>query len=323
MSSGGAEQAQPRGCGNVRTVSKPGVSQSKFNIESVLCGDGSRHNGVSLNNLVFYASGRIDGGRESYHQIDPSSLALSTRGATMGGNWRTRPITEAAKKRPMTEVPRITIPSNKRENRTYKQKKLRQAALAWMFVNRGVALSVGGPGSREGIPNVSQYYAREAGVVFEQQQDDNCMSAAIVNALDIVRGRSVAEAVQAFIEEDAPHLLSLKDVPPLLQRAGAKAEAQRIPKSERPVFLSDPFRYISRATSGVYLLHLHQLGVVDHIVVVDANRNLIIDSAEEYPMRCSEELLRKCGGKEAEKLQIIGARILIDQAASHKELSHK
>lgn len=77
--------------------------------------------------------------------------------------------------------------------------------------------------------------------------------------------------------------------------------------------MANKCRELACFSTGVYLVHLRQLGVVDHIVVVDAGRKLILDSEEPYPMTLSEGLLRKCGGDEVKHLTIACGRRLIEQ----------
>lgn len=51
-------------------------------------------------------------------------------------------------------------------------------------------------------------------------------------------------------------------------------------------------------------------------VVVDANRKLIIDSEGKYPLTLTQEVLRKCGGEEADNLQEGELGLIVDQAIS-------
>ena len=90
-----------------------------------------------------------------------------------------------------------------------------------------------------------------------------------------------------------------------------------IPKRDRENFKMNPFAYLANRDSGVYVAHVFQLKVVTHAVVIDADRGLIIDSAEDYSIRLSEENLRRCGGDHAENLHIDEVRLIVDQAKSN------
>lgn len=74
----------------------------------------------------------------------------------------------------------------------------------------------------------------------------------------------------------------------------------------------NPFSSIDEFTSGEYLLHLPEVEVVENVIAVDADRRLILDGVEPYPMRLSEEVLRLCGGQGAKNLTLVCTRRLIE-----------
>ena len=288
-----------------------------FNIESVVCGDGQRNkSGLSLRNLVIYASDRLDGGIESYWEVDPDSLMFTTRGGRRGGNWHTRPISDRAKERELTEVPRVNIPSRKRKNYSWIREKLRDEGLRWLYQNRGCALSIGGPGERSSIEDVEKHLVRGLGTVLEKQNDGNCMTAAITNAVDIVSGREAAESLREYFYEYNPHYLKIREATLLLRNLGAGAEMRKLPKEDLGIFNANRFAYLASRESFVYIVHVFEPKVCSHTVVIDANRRIIVDSAEDYPMRLSEELLRKCGGDQSKSLRVGEVRMIVKQHQS-------
>ena len=107
----------------------------------------------------------------------------------------------------LNAVPRINIPGKKRNNHAWKQDKLRHAALTWLYEHRGVTLSVGVPGALGDIDRVERYLIEDQGTVFVQEEDGNCLGAAIVNVLDIVRGRHVATSMREYFEKENPYFL--------------------------------------------------------------------------------------------------------------------
>lgn len=141
-----------------KTTRKASSASQPFNIESLVCGDGSRKNGVALKNLIICASKRAAGEYESYHEIDGDSLRLSTRGSRRGGKWNNRPVSDKSHNLKLNAVPRVKLSPKKRHNQASKQDKLRHLALRWLYQHRGVALSVGGPGARGGIDGVEKYF---------------------------------------------------------------------------------------------------------------------------------------------------------------------
>lgn len=227
-----------------KAIRKSSTNVQTFNIESVLCGDGSRKNDVLLKNLVFYASERAAGGYESYHEIDPDTLKLSTRGSRRGGNWNSRPVSDGGENLKLAAVPRINMQAKKRNNHAWKQEKLRDGALKWCAQHRGVALSVGGPGARGDIEGVTRYLVKDHGTVYAREEDVNCLGAAIVNALDVVRGRSVAVSVLEYFENENPHFLRLCDSVRLLHYLGTGAEMRKVPKADLSAYNENPFPII-------------------------------------------------------------------------------
>ena len=47
---------------------------------------------------------------------------------------------------------------------------------------------------------------------------------------------------------------------------------------------------------------------MDHCIVIDGGRKLIVDSAEEYPLHLSVEAIHHCGGSKADKLVVAEVR---------------
>ncbi len=58
------------------------------------------------------------------------------------------------------------------------------------------------------------------------------------------------------------------------------------------------FRWLAESAKGVRLVRVVESGILERCFCVDANEALIYDSAEEYPLRLLEEVLRLCGGEE-------------------------
>ena len=88
---------------------------------------------------------------------------------------------------------------------------------------------------------------------------------------------------------------------------------RKIPKCDAKVFKENLFAYLASRDSGVYLVHVFQPNLVPHTLVVDAGRKLIIDNAEDFPMRLSESLLLKCSGEAATALRIGEVRKIVSQ----------
>ena len=151
------------------------------------------------------------------------------------------------------------------------------------------------------------------GEVFVKRNDGNCMAATITNAVDIVAGREVANAVNEYCFEESPHFLKIREATLLLHELATGVEMRKIPKSDAKMFKKNTFAYLASIDSRVCLVHVFQPNLVSHTLVVDAGRKLIIDCAEDFPMRLSESLLRKCGGEAATALCIGEVRKIVSQ----------
>ena len=230
-----------------------------FNIESIVCGDGRNTNsGITLNECVWYASERLDGGGESYYEIDPDSIVLSTRGGRTGGGWHTRSLTEKQVTDQQKRCPRIKIPKKKRKNHTWVKNKLKDSVLKYCTDNRGLALSIGGPGARDKIADVDKYLGQHHGEILVKQNYGNCIKAAIVNGLDVVACREVADFVQEYFYEVNPHFLKIREATTVLNDLRTCVEMQKIPKSDRAKFNENPFAYLENRGCGVFIAHVFQ-----------------------------------------------------------------
>ena len=130
------------------------------------------------------------------------------------------------------------------------------------------------------------------------------MTAAITNAVYIVAGREVANAMNECCFEEGPQSLKIRETTFLLHELATGVEMQKISKCDAKVIKENRFAYLASRESAVYLVHVFQPNLVSHTLIVDAGRTLIIDNAEEFPMRLSESLLRKCGGVAPTALRI-------------------
>lgn len=57
-----------------------------FQIELVICGDGSQEHDIHLEENVLYGSARLDCARPCYHKTYPSFFSLAQRDATAGSS---------------------------------------------------------------------------------------------------------------------------------------------------------------------------------------------------------------------------------------------
>lgn len=65
-------------------------------------------------------------------------------------------------------------------------------------------MDIGGPGPRSVRSNAVQFLDLLYRLVFAQQQDGNCLVAALVNGVDCLLGREAAEHAKEYVEEEKP-----------------------------------------------------------------------------------------------------------------------
>lgn len=93
-----------------------------------------------------------------------------------------------------------------------------------------------------------------------------------------------------------PSFLEILEDTILLYDLATGVEMQKIPKCDTKMFKDNAFVYLASRHSRGFIVHVFQPNLESHTAVVPVGRKLILDSAEEFPMRLSERILRECGG---------------------------
>lgn len=73
----------------------------------------------------------------------------------------------------------------------------------------------------------------------------------------------------------------------------------------------EAFTSLTVASSGIFIVRVLQENVVDHAVAIDAARNVIIDSAENFGIELSVSNLKRCGGNDSTDLRVVEVRQVI------------
>lgn len=87
-----------------------------FKIESTLFVDGCSMGKIVLVDESWYPSGRIGDDMESFHEVDPESITLSTIGPNKGRNGKARPVTPKTKSLLVPDTPIVWISTHKKSN---------------------------------------------------------------------------------------------------------------------------------------------------------------------------------------------------------------
>lgn len=85
-------------------------------------------------------------------------------------------------------------------------------------------------------------FFKDHGTVLVHEEDGNCHGAAIVYALDILRGRGVADSMNEYFGKENSHFLRLRETVRLLHDLRTRAEMRKLPKTDRATYNDNPFR---------------------------------------------------------------------------------
>ena len=283
-----------------------GKTAREWGIAKLVRGDGSKSKcGRVLKAGRYYASASLIGGMESFHEIDVQSVKLNTR-SDRKVSYRCRRQTPRSAKLPLPRGPRVRFSSGENTDRQ-KQAALLKGVISFCSRHPGFAVEVGGPGARDESTSLKDQLVHNFGPLKMKSNDGECYSAAIVNAIDCLKGSELAEKARASLEEHHQQIKNLKQIGRVVNRLRIRCEVRKVKVRELPV---GAFDWLGGQSSGVWIVRLVQGNEVDHCVVIDGNRQLILDSAENYPIRLSAECLRLCGGDEVPNLQVAEIREL-------------
>lgn len=277
-------------------------------IDRILAGDGSTNcRGLKFELGRFYASGSLTADDGSFHEINLCSLRLWDRGCEKV-QFSVVPVTTTSKVKPMPiEKPRTRICKSYRPPK--KQRLVRDAVRRFCLANPGFAVVIGGPGLRSSSPFTHcTRVVQKAGPIFMRAHEGQCLIAAIVNAVDVLIGRSAAERAKHYLLSKNQHYRSVASCAQDIHVVCPRHDLRKVRKSEAHDFKVDKFDWLGSLTRGVWIVRLVEPKVVDHCIVIDGKRKLIIDSAESFPLHLGADVLRQCGGDEAQSLVVAEVR---------------
>lgn len=128
------------------------------------------------------------------------------------------------------------------------------------------------------------------------------MKAAAVNAAFACRGERAAAAILAALEEDDTMWYNFGAIGTIYQEAGRKRVGCIIVRHaalQKAVFECDArasFSYVASMTQGVWIVRLLDEGFIDHAVVLDCDKQIIVDSEESCAIALTATNLFLCGG---------------------------
>lgn len=120
------------------------------------------------------------------------------------------------------------------------QEKLKGAMVEFLKEHARVRLVVASPGARPDIPNVQDLFVKGHDRVWKAQRDDNCLLAALTNAIDIVLGRDDGRYFCNQAQVAALSCPKMSAVPIVFQRFRVRLEARKLTKEMRATMASQP-----------------------------------------------------------------------------------
>lgn len=282
---------------------------AEFSIERLVFGDGSTDNSKRrLDENVYYGSTSRYGGYETFYEVELDSIFLF--------DCRLPPY--IAEKLTVTAQTEETP-----ETRIDYGCMLKE----WLKEHKGVIADISGPGKRSNIRGISRMYVKDYGMVFMRCNAGLCALSAVANCFNQLVGREKALLVREKLRGGSVHVQTLRDITRIMRMVQAdptiavKTSVQRIPKADMSEFKKDGFAYLC-GLQQCAIVRLVERGKVDHVIVVDGRRKLIIDSAARYPLRLERKILKLCGGTSSAKLEVAEVRkiVLMNEASKRCHL---
>ncbi|KAI0560883.1 hypothetical protein FGB62_98g054 [Gracilaria domingensis] len=273
-----------------------------WNINSIMTGDGSTFGDITFEKGRLYASANSRGGPEHYWPIHRRSLRVAPLSSSTNPTISTRHVTEESLRRgslpPAHQLPDthpgLGLPARgfraSTTSQSYADRAIRTAELY-----PGASVTVGGPGARASSSSSRQLQVLSAGRLHSRSSGrHDCLVSAVVNAVDSMLDLASARLSDRALRDSAVPLEHIGSTSRALQSTGLGLNLRQVPVDDRSI--SGVIRAANRRRDGYVLVRLQSGDEVDHVVTVDARRGLILEGAEEYPLRLSEETLRLCGG---------------------------
>ena len=149
---------------------------------------------------------------------------------------------------------------------------------------------VGGPGFRPTTNATTVFRMTEYPKVHMRSRGRDCLWGAIVNAVDVLIGKSSAELVEETLRQDAIVFPSLGSTAIRIRTLNLGLELRKV---KGPHTLDS----VCAIREGVLIVRLTRGCAADHVVAIDLSTRLILDSAEEYPLKLTQEALGLCVGE--------------------------
>lgn len=279
------------------------ASASRWNIESIVIGDGSEWtSGITLKRGVLYGSAQLNGRHENFHRIVKSSLHIHKVGLRPV-TFRTRQV-----KKKRGAAPRaVSIPSIRETRNSCRQETfVAEHLLNYMKRKKGVAVLLGGPGARSAEKEIEQYHVKHCNIIMARSCHLDCAPACLVNAIFSYIGPNKAKRAMKDLIAYSFQFKNLGQIGPVLHSLRMGMRIVRVATEHRNI------QWLVKQEFGVWLVRMIVTNESDHCVAIDADRALILDSVEPYPITLCERALALCGGASQGKVIVAEVFQLVD-----------
>lgn len=225
----------------------------------------------------------------AFHPLMPNSAFVKWKSGK-AVEFSVRPISDAAKANGNRENIRASLNGVQKYKRT---RRLIDFVRDWCITNPGYGVVIGGPGARPEFEELKKFIRKDAVRPLVKSSMAPCGLAAASNAIASLSGKRRAlaflEAVQVV---QVVHVgSSFTWYGPDIDMLGAFLQMRRVKGQS----FHDFARY-SKIEERVLVVRLNWAASLDHVVVVDLLRGVIIDSEEEYSLQLTPDSLRLCAG---------------------------
>lgn len=285
------------GASSLKTLTDDSLDNS---IDAIVLGNGGKKGGKTLIKGRWYASSKEVCNPQTYFEIDIDSFNFEVIRVEEKTPYQTVNLTCTLANLP--DAFWCSSPSSKRQST--RAKEMTAGLKAFCRDWPGLAVYLGGVGSRDGNADLEKFWYFFCPTL-DAAKGLLCAPNSIAHG--ILQLGSVREALSCLPDlfKHNHHFTSLKPVGDVIRGLGRKLNVRKPQnyghlkrmienKSTRHQVLTE----VCSWDRGVWIVRLRSPGpyYADHCVCVDSKNGLILDGAEPFALRLSEESLRGCVG---------------------------
>ena len=208
--------------------------------------------------------------------------------------------------------PACVIPA--RRTRESRGAQIMRHVMIFLKSNPGVVVMVSGIGARPAVVWPEGSLVHTLGQPWAKSKHLDCLRAAAANAAFACGGHVAAEALAPVLEADGRVAYRFRALGGMYRRAGERqsgvhcARVKQIQRAIQSRCGEAAFEALASAKTGVFIVRLLAGTAVDHAVVVDATRGIIVDSEEDSTIALSATNLRRCAGSKTKQVRVVEVR---------------